>query len=301
MTAVLQREFVYLSYFFEIQFRQLFGYWALGILLGSVISVFCKEGIYQRMQQLGTSRLGVFGVVPASLLGIASPLCMFGTLPVAASFSRGGLKDSWLAAFMMSSILLNPQLIVYSTALGGRVLMVRLVTCFFCGVAAGLLVHWAGRDAGFFDFSSFGDPENHDTDPRPFWRLLKNIGRNIRATAPWFLVGVLLSACFQRYVPMDRFIRLFGSHKGFGILMAATVGVPLYACGGATIPLLQQWLAGGMGLGNAAAFMITGPATKITNLGALKIVFGARSFFIYIGFVILYSFFCGSLVNLGLG
>lgn len=64
----------------------------------------------------------------------------------------------------------------------------------------------------------------------------------------------------------------FGGNQACEILMAATVGVPLYACGGGTIPLLQQWMWEGMSLGSASAFMITGPATKITNLGALKIV-----------------------------
>ena len=79
--------------------------------------------------------------------------------------------------------------------------------------------------------------------------------------------------------------------------MAATIGVPLYVCGGGTIPLLLEWMMDGMSLGSAAAFMITGPATKITNLGALKIVLGARNFFLYIGFVIVFSFVTGLIVN----
>ena len=53
-------------------------------------------------------------------------------------------------------------------------------------------------------------------------------------------------------------------------------------CGGGTIPLLQQWLWDGMSMGSAAAFMITGPATKITNLGAMKIVLGWKRFLLYI-------------------
>lgn len=80
--------------------------------------------------------------------------------------------------------------------------------------------------------------------------------------------------------------------------MAATIGVPLYACGGGTIPLLQQWLASGMSMGSATAFMITGPATKITNLGALKIVLGAKSFILYLAFIMLFAFISGALVNL---
>lgn len=91
---------------------------------------------------------------------------------------------------------------------------------------------------------------------------------------------------------------LFGGNQAWGILMAATVGVPLYACGGGTIPLLQNWLSEGMSLGSASAFMITGPATKITNLGALKIVFGLKRFFLYIAFVVVFSFLSGLAVNL---
>ena len=76
------------------------------------------------------------------------------------------------------------------------------------------------------------------------------------------------------------------------------MGVPLYACGGGTIPLLQAWLMDGMSMGSAAAFMITGPSTKITNLGALKIVLGLKNFVLYIGFVMAFSFLTGLVVNL---
>lgn len=299
MIESLHREFVYLWYYFDIQFRQIFGYWVLGIFLGSCVSVFLKDKIHGFFRAMGAGRLGLAGIVPASLLGIASPLCMYGTIPIAASFSRKGMRHDWLAAFMMASILLNPQLIVYSAALGNFMLGVRVVSCFLCGIAAGLLVFLFYGDRPFFNFTSFDEPKNRDTDPNLLIRLIKNFGRNVKATGPWFLFGILLSALFQRYVPSDAFVSLFGeSNEGFGVLMAATIGVPLYACGGGTIPLLQQWLWEGMSRGSAAAFMLTGPSTKITNLGALKIVLGARRFAAYLLFVMAFSFFTGIALDL---
>ncbi len=298
MLKILRRESIYLWYYFELQLRQILPYWLLGILIGSVISVFAGDRIHRMVRSLGEKKLGLLGVVPASVLGIASPLCMYGTIPLAASLSKSGMRDDWLAAFMMSSILLNPQLIIYSTALGAAALTVRLVSCFFCGVAAGLLIRFCYRNKPFFDFSGFEERKSKDVHPNPLIRLLKNIGRNFKATGPWFLLGVVLSVLFQRYVPAQAFSRLFGENEGFGVLMAATVGVPLYACGGGTIPLLQQWLWNGMSMGSAAAFMITGPATKITNLGALKIVLGIRRFALYLVFVILFSLLTGLFVDL---
>lgn len=296
---VIQREFIYISYYFMVQLRQIAGYWILGMVIGSLVSVFAKDAIHGAFDRIRDKKWGVWGVVPASLLGVASPLCMYGTIPIAASFSRHGMRDDWLAAFMMSSVLLNPQLIMYSTALGAVALAIRIISCTVCGIVAGLAVHVFYRNKAFFSFDGFEPCASHDTHPNLGLRLVFNLGRNVKATALWFLAGVLLSALFQRYVPADDFAELFGkSNEGFGVLMAATIGVPLYACGGGTIPLIREWLAMGMSMGSASAFMITGPATKITNLGALKIVLELKRFILYIAFVMVFSLVTGLIVNL---
>ena len=228
----LRSELVYLWFYFSIQFEQIVYYWLLGMALGSLISVFGKEKIHSMFSAMKGKNLGLLGLIPASLIGIASPLCMYGTIPIAASFSEKGMEEDWLAAFMMSSILLNPQILFYSAALGKAALIIRFVSCFLCGICAGLLVHFFFRGRNFFSFGKLTDAgltgiNNRDTDPNLFLRFLKNLFRNIRATGPAFLIGVALSALFQRYVPAEARAALFGKHHGFGLLMAATVGVPL--------------------------------------------------------------------------
>jgi uncharacterized membrane protein YraQ (UPF0718 family) len=304
MADIIRRELIYFLSYFSLQFQQIFKYWVFGMALGSIISVFGKEKIHTMFSSIRKKKLGILGLIPASLLGIASPLCMYGTIPVAASFAGQGMEDDApfmdgeLAAFMMSSILLNPQLLFYSAVLGLPMLIIRFASCFLCGITAGVLVRYFFRNRQFFNFSGFAAPVNKDTDKNPFLRFLFNFGRNIKATGLFLLIGIALSALFQRYVPAENFARLFGSNRGFGLLMAATIGVPLYVCGGGTIPLLQTWLQNGMGMGSAAAFMITGPATKITNLGALKIVLGIKSFFIYLLFAVLFALASGVEVEL---
>jgi len=298
MIEVLKREFIYIWYYFEIQLSQIFWYWVIGMAIGSFVSVFAKDSIHRLFAKMNGRKLGLFGIIPACLLGIASPLCMYGTIPIAASFSKQGMRDDWLAAFMMASILLNPQLIIYSAALGTAALVVRIVSCFLCGCAAGLFIHIFYKDKPFFDFTGFEERESHDTHPNLLIRYLKNFGRNIKATGLYFLFGVLLSALFQRYVPQEAMTAVFGGNRAWGVLMAATIGVPLYACGGGTIPLLREWMWQGMSLGSAAAFMITGPATKITNFGALKIVLGIKRFVLYILFVMAFALLTGLIVNL---
>ena len=183
--------------------------------------------------------------------------------------------------------------------MGRRLLILRFVFALLCGLAAGLLVRIFFRNKPLFSFRENSVPQGRDTDPNLFYRFLKNLWRNIKATGPYFLIGILLTALYQRYVP-GRFIAgLFGAkHRGFGVLTAAALGVPLYVCGGGTIPLLVQWLQGGMSQGSAVAFMLTGPATKITNLSALKSAFTVKNFVIYCLFVFFFAAAAGLLTDL---
>lgn len=181
MLDIIRQEATWLWYYADLQFRQLVWYWLLGMALGSLVSVFAKAGICRLCLRLGQRLTGPLGWVVASLLGIASPLCMYGTIPLCASFAQRGLKEDFLGAFMMSSILLNPQLLLYTAALGRTALCVRLVACFLCGVAAGALLRHAYRGAApFLNFQGFEERAGRDTHPHPALRLLFSLGRNVR-------------------------------------------------------------------------------------------------------------------------
>lgn len=160
LLEILQREAVYIWYYFDVQLRQIFWYWLFGILIGSLVSVFAKAKIHQAAELLGGKFTGVAALLFASALGIASPLCMYGTIPICAAFSKKGVHDDFLASFMMSSILLNPQLILYSAALEEQ--------CFFCGLQAAFFVaflqaFWCAFFSFKNHFSIFQVFQNHKT------------------------------------------------------------------------------------------------------------------------------------------
>ena len=61
---MIQREWTYLWYYFELQLRQILPYWVLGILIGSVISVFAAGKIHGMVCNLSGKKLGVLGIIP---------------------------------------------------------------------------------------------------------------------------------------------------------------------------------------------------------------------------------------------
>ncbi len=293
MWDLIEREAIYLYYYLDIQVRQLFWFYLLGTLLGSLISVFGKDHLKRLLTaQVGVS-MGFLGLIIAALLGFASPLCMYGTLPLVAALYHQGVRQDYLACFMVASVLLNPQLIAYSLALGPTIFTLRLLTCLIMALAAGLIIRFAFKNRSFFNFVSFGPGHNRDTDPNILWRYLKNVGRNLKATLPYFLGGMVLSALCSIHIPQEAIASVLGKGNPMSVLYAATLGVPLYLCGGGTIPILVMWLASGMSPGAAVAFMLSGPATKINNLAALKAILGLKHFAYYLGFIIVTALILG--------
>ncbi len=289
----LLKEAYTLFYLMIFQFKAIFPYWFAGVAAGSAISVFAGGGISSRLMGLGKRRYGLLAAIPAALLGAASPVCMYGTIPLLAVLGRKGVPQHLLAAFMVSSILINPNLFIFSFALGAPMAFARLALCLLAGITAGLLVKLFFNGKPFFDFNGFEEPEKSNDGSKSAIRLLKSVHRGIIKTGLYFLLGILLTALFDRYFPRELVTGLFGSNKGFGVLLAASLGVPVYLCGGGTIPLIRAWMLEGMSPGSALAFMITGPATKITNLGAVKIILGARNFGLYIAFNIVFAVAAG--------
>ena len=119
---------------------------------------------------------------------------MYGTIPIAASLANKGMREDYIASFCMASILLNPQLIIYSMALGNVLAAIRIISCALCGVVAGLLIYlfYHKKNKKFFDFSKFEITiHNKDVDKNLIIRYLKNVLRNIKATGIYFLLGII--------------------------------------------------------------------------------------------------------------
>ena len=280
------------------QFRQIAPYWAAGLAAGSLVSVYLSERIAGKMVALSNGRLWFFPVCAASVLGIASPLCMYGTVPVIAALGKKGVQQHLLAAFMISSVLLNPNLFIVTFALGADLAVVRLLCCLLCGIVAGVLVRLFYRDKKLFSFERF-----ETTEEKRKKAFLPDLFKAFRITLPYLLIGIVLTALCDRYIPPEWVAGLFGQRRGLGVLFATALSIPLYACGGGVIPLISAWMRSGMGAGDALAFMLAGPATKIVNLSAVKMILGIKNYCIYLAFCLVFAILaglCAGLVSKGL-
>ena len=73
---IIRREFVYLWYYFTVQFEQIFIWWILGMVIGSAVSVFAKDRIHQAFRSLQNKEIGVLGIVAVITLWYGFLLCI---------------------------------------------------------------------------------------------------------------------------------------------------------------------------------------------------------------------------------
>lgn len=283
------------------QFRQIGPYWILGLIAGSFISVFVSDSLKKLVMDINKKSIGFWGIIFAAVLGAASPVCMYGTIPLIATLGKKGVPQYVIAAFMVSSILINPNLFLFSFALGAPLAFIRLFACLIAGITAGFAVKYLFKEKILFNYSGFGEKKSCNNGKKSFLVYINDLNRGIIKTGPYFIIGIVLTALFSRYVNSNIVASVFGGNHKLGVILAASFGIPVYVCGGGTIPLLSLWMQQGMSVGSALAFMISGAATKLTNLSAVKIILGIRNFILYIVFNVVFAIIAGLLTDAILG
>ena len=95
------------------------------------------------------------------------------------------------------------------------------------------------------------------------------------------LAGLIIAALISVAVPDDFFADKIGTGFGAMILMML-VGIPLYVCATASVPIAAALIAKGLTPGAALVFLMTGPATNAAGFVTIWKILGRRTAIIYI-------------------
>jgi uncharacterized membrane protein YraQ (UPF0718 family) len=114
---------------------------------------------------------------------------------------------------------------------------------------------------------------------------------------PALIVGILLAGLMSSLVPEDYFAGLLGCGIG-SMLVMMLIGVPIYVCATASVPIAAAFVAKGVCPGAALVFLIAGPATNMATLAALWRVLGRRAAILYLATVAVSAVTAGMLLEL---
>jgi len=209
-----------------------------------------------------------------------------------------GVPIAALAAFLIASSLMNPQLFLLT--LGGispAFAVYRLAAVFFFALIIGVILLKMNPKGVVNPTMRSEAPTSGRHKPFGWASFFKSCIKSSQFIGFYIVIGVLLGAIVQELLPTDRFLTDLKGPEWLMILLGALLGIPFYACGGGSIPLVSAMLDKGLSVGAALAFFIVGPATRVTPLVALAAVIRARAIVIMVVLLILYAVGVGWLAN----
>lgn len=280
-------------------------------LLGVVVAALIKTYQLDRRVSALVVRAGPWSVLVATAIGMLSPLCACGILPIVIPMALSGVPLPPLLALLATSPTMDPTSFVLTWGgLGPQFAWWKLGGSAFLGLACGLGASVLGR-AGFFGPAEvrLAPVYGQDGQLAPAREIACANGFRVRSmvvvaresrfrffldrfrdvglfVGTWVGLAILLDACVQALVPSSAFVWLAGRRGVGAILVAAAAGIPLPLNQVAAVPIVAALRAKGLPAGADLALLLAGPVTSLPAIVALSSIFRPRvvAFFVAAGF-----------------
>jgi len=214
---------------------------------------------------------GTLGCVKGALVGLATPLCSCGALPVAQGLAAGGVPLGIVVAFLTASQSagLDSAAITWGL-LGPTATVCRLGGAVFLALFAGMATPRSEAPKGSTQCSS-GAPDQGGM-LKTFLSAAVNTASEV---FPSILVGLALSTLAKHSMPSIN--AMYSSLQGdpetagllgplFGRAIIIVAALPLQLCEHSTVALAAGIQKAGGSPGLAFAFLLSAPATNLPTL-----------------------------------
>ena len=256
-------------------------YLLFGFFVAGTLSVLISQPMVER--HLGGR--GIWPLVKASLFGVPLPLCSCGVIPVSMSLHKHGASKASVISFLLSTPQTGADSIFVTLSLLGPLFAVfRPLAAFVTGIIGGVLVNVFGKEQDDKEPQSQECTEQCCGAPRDkkvvrslkygFVTLPRDIGRAM-------LVGLIIASVISALVP-DGY---FAEHLGTGIFAMVVMmflGIPVYVCATASVPVAAALILKGLTPGAAIVFLMTGPATNAASFVTIWKTLGSRTAITYL-------------------
>ncbi|GIO29304.1 MULTISPECIES: permease [Paenibacillus] len=241
----------------EAYFKSVWKAAVLGILLGSLVQVLLPTSwLYRKLGKAGFKSTLIGGV--SSLPGMMCTCC---AAPIVSGLRKRNVSIGAALAFWLGNPLLNPATLIFMAfVLSWKFMLMRIV---FGILLTFGVSYFANRFAGETKIpESVAALPEEKAESGPFLvRWLKSLGMMLVSVVPAYLIAVLLLGAFQS--------AMFPAWVGGGIaaiVVFAIAGTLFVIPTAAEIPIIQSFLALGIGTGPASALLVTLPAVSLPSI-----------------------------------
>ncbi len=238
----------------------------------------------------------------SALLGTVTPFCSCSSIPLFIGFTAAGLPLGVTFSFLISSPLVDlGSLLLLSSIFGFPTAVLYVAVGLVLAVIGGSLINRFGRKEDIEDFiRNIQVQESAEVTMTKRERVEYAKGQ-VKATVHkvfWYIiVGVGIGSVIHNWIPSSLILAVLGSSNPFSVIIAAVVGIPMYADIFGTLPIAEALWAKGVGLGTILAFMMGVTALSLPSLIMLRKAVKPRLLALFFGIVTVGIILIGYLFN----
>ena len=249
---------------------------------------------------------GIKGNIIGALLGTLTPFCSCSSIPIFIGFTRAGLPLGITFSFLISSPLVDlASFLILMSFLGWEIALAYVVVGLILAVLGGSIIDKMDMENELQDYvlEMRTNAINGVIDPIEMTRKQRinysfdQVLEIIKRVWVYIIIGVGIGALIHNIIPEDIISYILGSRNPFSVIIAALVGIPMYADIFGTIPIAEALLTKGVGVGTVLAFMMAVTALSLPSMVMLSKVVQKKLLYTFIIIVSVGIIFIGYLFN----
>lgn len=244
----------------------------------------------------------------AALFGAITPFCSCSSIPLFIGFVKGGIPLGVTFAYLITSPLVNEVAVaMFMGTFGFRITVIYVVSGILLGIIGGVVLGKMKLESYLSDWvkqiqqNSSTESGTWEKQNTPLMKRLPVIAKEawdiVKGVLLYVIIGIAIGAFMHGYVPEGFFEQYMSKDNWFAVPVSVVVAMPMYANAAGIVPIVEVFVAKGIPIGTALAFMMAVVGLSLPEATLLKKVMTWRLIGVFFGLVTLFIIILGYVFN----
>lgn len=245
---------------------------------------------------------GIKGNIMGALLGTITPFCSCSSIPIFIGFVSSGMPMGVTISFLISSPFVDlASMLLLMSLFGPAVAITYMIVGVTLAVIGGVIVQKLGYDKYIQDFVKSARRVDIEvvemTKPQRREYAYQQMINTLKKVFLYILIGVGIGALIHNVIPEDFITTVVGNKNPFAPILAAIVGIPIYADIFGTLPIAEALHTKGVPIGTILTFMMGVTALSLPSMVMLSKVMKPKLLGLFIAIIAIGIILIGYLFN----
>lgn len=278
----------------------------ISVFMGIINSYFPIERLRHFLE---SRRLYGLQYLLASLFGAVTPFCSCSSVPLFIGFVKGGIPLGVTLSFLITSPLVNEVAVaMFLGTFGVKITLVYVISGVLLGCVGGIVLgrlrleqylsEWVKQMQQQAESQSTQWNSTGEKFAMRLPLIVRDALQIVRGVFIYIIIGIAVGAAMHGYVPEGFFEQYMSRDNLLAVPVSVLLAVPMYANAAGIVPVVEVFVAKGVPLGTAIAFMMSVVGLSLPEATMLKKVMTWRLIGIFFVTIASFIIFSGYLFNL---